>query len=164
MTEITQIQQIITKNKTNPYLIEISIANDWELLLKRLQKPNSNIKTVVSTMSKLSWVLDGSEWTTSLCLWIKSSSRVPSTHTNHQTQQKKNHTQIISKKNAQIIKSNQIKKNNRKQIISKKNHKLLPKKMQQNLLQNIDDKTSHKSLQHGEHKSLPKKNYHNHTN
>nr|AFK38159.1 unknown [Lotus japonicus] len=58
-------------------LVEISIGQDGKLLLKRLQQPHSDVKTIVSTVSELSSVLHGSEGTTSLGLHIKGPSRVP---------------------------------------------------------------------------------------
>lgn len=60
------------------HLIEISIWQDGELLLDGLQESDSNIKTIVCIVSKLSCMLHCSKWTTSLCLNIIGSSRMPS--------------------------------------------------------------------------------------
>lgn len=61
-----------------PHLIEISIWQDVEPLLDGLQESDSNIKTIVCIVSKLSCMLHCSKWTTSLCLNIIGSSRMPS--------------------------------------------------------------------------------------
>jgi len=119
---------------------------------RQLLAPNT------STTSKLNLVLDGSERTTSLCLWIKSFSRVSSAQTIHHTQiiTKQKHTQFIikihsvdykkklynssHKKITQIIKQNKIAPKSsqkifkRKKIIAKKIiiiYKPLPKKSHQ---------------------------------
>lgn len=63
------------------YLIEIIIRQDRKLLLDGLQESNSNVKTIVCIMSKLSRIPHRSKWTASFWLDIKSSSRMPSATT-----------------------------------------------------------------------------------
>ena len=60
-------------------MVEVSIRQVEELLFEGFQKPDSNIKTIVSSMSKLIWVSDRPKWPSCLGSHIKSASRVPST-------------------------------------------------------------------------------------
>lgn len=64
--------------KRKGYLIEVCIRKSRELLLDRLQKPNSNVNTVVSAMCLLSLEPHGSKWPTSFGSLVESTSRVPS--------------------------------------------------------------------------------------
>jgi len=68
----------------NSHLVEICVAQDRELRLDWLQKPNSDIETVVGTVSEFGRVLDGSEGTTGLRANVVGTSRVPSAHTTHE--------------------------------------------------------------------------------
>jgi len=65
-------------------MLEIGVAQNRELRLEWLQKPNRDVKTVVSAVSEFGRVLDGSEGSTSLCTLVKGSNRVPSAHETHQ--------------------------------------------------------------------------------
>lgn len=59
------------------YLIEITIRDDGELLLDRLQKPDSNVKAVVGCMRLLTLVPHRTKGTSSLCATVISTSWVP---------------------------------------------------------------------------------------
>jgi len=73
----------------NSHLVKICVAQDRELRLKWLQKPNGDIETVVGTVSEFGRVLDGSEGTTGLRANVEGTSRVPSAHTTHQNTSKR---------------------------------------------------------------------------
>lgn len=66
-------------------MVEVSIRQDGELFFDGFQKPDSNIKTIVSSMSKLIWVSDRTERSSCLCMDIKRTSRMPSTSTKTKT-------------------------------------------------------------------------------
>lgn len=55
------------------------MRNDRELLLDGIQELNSNVNTIVSSVSLLSFESHGPKWTSSLGALIKCTSRVPPT-------------------------------------------------------------------------------------
>ena len=73
-------------------MLEIGVAQNRELRLEWLQKPNRDVKTVVSAVSEFGGVLYGSEGTTGLRAHVVSSSRVPSAHKTYQNVSKRQST------------------------------------------------------------------------
>lgn len=84
-----------SKRNKGKDLVEISISDGRELILDRLQEPDSDVKPVVGPVAELFRVLHGPKRTSSLRLHIKGTSRVPPAHT-HPTSRTVSHTTIHS--------------------------------------------------------------------
>ena len=92
-------------------MLEIGEAQYRKLCLEWLQKPNSDVKTVVSAVSEFGRVLDGSEGSTGLRALVKGSSRVPSAHETHQNASKRQSINSIVNNSDLMLNRKKKKKN-----------------------------------------------------